>query len=65
MDKAQIRACFEQMNDKLKLLDAKGEDCPYGGAVMTLVFDARPSTKDVDAVFKPATQFFLEELFEK
>ena len=53
MDKAQIQACFEKLNDELKSLDVKGEICLYGGAVMTLVFDARPSTKDVDAIFKP------------
>lgn len=54
MNKDQIQTCLEALNEELNALNMKGEICLYGGAVMCLVFDARPSTKDVDAVFKPA-----------
>jgi len=53
MTKSQIKTALEKLNDELLLLDVKGEICLYGGAVMCLVYDARPNTKDVDAVFKP------------
>ncbi len=33
-----------------------GEICIYGGASIVLVFDARESTRDVDAVFQPTTE---------
>lgn len=56
MDKSQIQLYLERLNDELQLLDVKGEICLYGGAVMCLVYDARPSTKDVDAIFMPAEQ---------
>jgi hypothetical protein len=56
MTKSQIRAALEKLNDELLLLNVKGEVCLYGGAVMCLVYDARPNTKDVDAVFKPTQQ---------
>jgi hypothetical protein len=44
---------LEELNDELRAMNVKGEVCLYGGAVMCLVFDARPATKDVDAVFEP------------
>ena len=56
MKKEEIKKYLEQLNTALKELNVKGEICLYGGAVMCLVYDARPSTKDIDAVFKPTSQ---------
>jgi hypothetical protein len=56
VDTKQIRQCLEELNDELQAINVKGEVCLYGGAVMCLVYDARPATKDVDAVFRPATE---------
>ncbi|MFL6211042.1 MAG: hypothetical protein ACJ74W_19490 [Pyrinomonadaceae bacterium] len=56
MDKAEIRQCLEELNDELRAMNVKGEVCLYGGAVMCLVFDARPSTKDVAAIFRPTRE---------
>ena len=56
MTKQEIRTYLEVLNTELERMDVKGEVSLYGGAVMCLVYDARPSTKDVDAVFKPTRQ---------
>ncbi len=52
----EIKQYLSELNDELCALDIKGEVCLYGGAVMCLVYDGRPSTKDVDAVFKPTRE---------
>lgn len=52
----EIRQCLKELDDELRSMDVKGEVCLYGGAVMCLVYNARPSTKDVDAIFQPARQ---------
>jgi hypothetical protein len=50
--KDEIRQYLDELDEELRAMEVKGELCLYGGAVMALVYDARPNTDDVDAVFK-------------
>jgi len=63
MTKQEIKNYLKQLNERLELTDIKGEICLYGGAVMCLVYNARPSTKDVDAIFEPVQK--LREAIEE
>lgn len=53
LTKQEISQYLSEMNDALAERGAMGEIVLCGGAVMTLVYDARPSTKDIDALFAP------------
>lgn len=56
MKAEEIKQYLAELSDELRSMDVKGEICLYGGAVMCLVFDARPATKDVDAILRPTKQ---------
>jgi hypothetical protein len=45
---------LENLADALRRRNVTGELCLFGGSVMVLAFKARPSTKDVDAIFESA-----------
>lgn len=51
-----IHAALSLLNDKLAAREVQGEICLFGGAVMALVYDARQSTRDVDAIMVPKTE---------
>jgi hypothetical protein len=51
--KADIRRLLELLNEELRRSGTLGEVFLAGGAVMCLAYDARPSTLDVDALFRP------------
>ena len=53
---ADIRRLFELLNNELAKSDTQGELALVGGAVMCIAFNARESTRDVDALFKPAAE---------
>jgi hypothetical protein len=53
--KADIERLFVALNAELARVKIVGEVYIVGGAVMCVAFDARESTGDVDAVFKPAS----------
>ncbi len=51
---SDIRFLFELLDAELEEADVVGEVYLVGGAVMCLAFNARDSTEDVDAFFRPA-----------
>lgn len=54
LTKKEIVAGLGRLAELLRERHTEGEVCLFGGAVMVLAFHARPSTKDVDAIFQPA-----------
>lgn len=53
LTRATIRRLLELLDAELATDSVEGEIYLVGGAVMCLVMDARPATRDVDALFRP------------
>jgi len=60
LTKERIIQALEALNRRLTEKGVTGELCIYGGATMVLAFDARESTRDIDAIFVPKTKVHEE-----
>ncbi|MCD5413405.1 MAG: DUF6036 family nucleotidyltransferase [Clostridiales bacterium] len=58
LTKDEILGYLSILNEKLKQENLTGEIALFGGAVMCIQYNARPSTKDIDAVFSPKTDIY-------
>lgn len=57
LSKQDIEKYLEEINDKLRAKGQYGEIVIAGGAALSLVFNARQSTHDIDAYFQPSSEF--------
>ena len=62
MDKDELLKIFDYLNKQLKENQLVLELTVYGGAIMTLVYDNRPATKDIDCVFNSANENILNNI---
>ncbi len=56
LSKKDILRLLHALNEELRAAEVKGHVQLAGGAVMCLAFNARASTRDVDALFRPSVE---------
>ncbi len=64
MDKDKLLEVFVYLNQRLKENQLQLEITVYGGSIMTMVYDNRPATKDIDCVFSEINSKLLENILD-
>ncbi len=64
MDKSKLIDIFDYLNEMLLENLLTLEITIYGGSIMTMVYDNRPATKDIDCVFSETNFNLLENILE-
>lgn len=64
MDKNKLLEIFDYLNERLKENQLQLEITIYGGSIMTMVYDNRPATKDIDCVFSETNDKLLNNILD-
>ncbi len=64
IDKKKALEIFSYLNERLKENQLQLEITIYGGVVMTIVYDNRPATKDIDCIFSETNLKLLENILK-
>lgn len=64
LDRNKLLEIFDYLNERLKENQLQLEITVYGGSIMTLVYDNRPATKDIDCVFGATNTRLLDSILE-
>lgn len=64
MDRDKLLQIFDYLNERLKENQLQLELTIYGGTIMTMVYDNRPATRDIDCVFSEVNQKLLENILD-
>lgn len=64
MNKDKLLAIFDYINERLKENQLQLEITVYGGSIMTMVYDSRPATKDIDCVFSETNLKLLDNILD-
>jgi hypothetical protein len=52
----RILRLFSELDDELARIGIRGDVFIVGGAAMTIAYDARPATRDVDGIWHPSAE---------
>lgn len=64
MDKDSLLEIFTYLNERLQENQLQLEITIYGGSIMTMVYDNRPATKDIDCVFSETNLKILDNILK-
>lgn len=64
MDKDRLLEIFDYLNERLKENQLQLEITVYGSSIMTMVYDNRPATKDIDCVFSETNSKLLKNILD-
>lgn len=62
LDKEKLLKIFDYLNERLKENQLQLEITMYGGSIMTMLYDNRPATKDIDCVFGETNYKLLDNI---
>ena len=64
MDKEKLLQIFDYLNERLRENQLQLEITIYDGSIMTMIYDNRPATRDIDCVFSETNLKLLDHILD-